>query len=225
MHANIGGPAISSCGVLPAGISTMQEAFRAGPPDGNDPLRRQLPSAQAAKAEDSQRLPSRHIAGVRAEARPEDGTGPEVSAKRKGALNPRRHAFVHHYTAGAEGVRGNGRESARAAGFTGADGSLDVTASRLLRDAKVAAAIRKLHSKADQKVVERLVDWKLEVPACRDTLVSVRDGKVKRGAAVRVLAAEKLLDRALGKPKVFLGASDGAQVKSITVKFVRGGEQ
>lgn len=147
-----------------------------------------------------------------------------TAKKRDRAPNVRREAFARHYAAGAEGVIGNGRESARAAGFTGTDASLDVTASRLLRDAKVIAAMAKLHGKAASKAVARLADFKAEVPACLVTLVEIRDGKITKGAAVRVMAADKLLDRAMGKPtsKVQLDSGvEGAAPASITVRFVR----
>lgn len=147
-----------------------------------------------------------------------------TAKKRDRAPNVRREAFARHYAAGADGVIGNGRESARAAGFKGTDASLDVTASRLLRNAKVMAAVSRLHGKAEGRAVARLADFKAEVPACLDTLVEIRDGKITKGAAVRVMAVDKLLDRALGKPasKVQLDSGvEGAAPASITVRFVR----
>lgn len=51
-------------------------------------------------------------------------------------LSPKRLAFVEAYM-----ETSNGTESARRAGYTGTPEALAVTASRLLRDAKVAAAI------------------------------------------------------------------------------------
>lgn len=134
----------------------------------------------------------------------------------------KRGDFVRHYVAGKKGVRGNATKSAQAAGYSAK--TARAQGARLLTKADVKAAITAHHEKADKKVEQQLVDWKLEIPACRDTLVEVRDGKIKRGAAVRIQAADKILDRALGKAttKVDLGAG-GELVKSITVKFVKAG--
>lgn len=52
-------------------------------------------------------------------------------------LTPKEQVFVELYVSGEQG-----RASARKAGYTGTDGAIDVTVSRLLRRAPVRAAIR-----------------------------------------------------------------------------------
>jgi hypothetical protein len=113
-------------------------------------------------------------------------------------LTTRQQAFIRHYLAGADGVRGNAKKAAIAAGF--ARRSAEVTGSRMLRKAKVAAAIKSLQEKADASVVRRLRDWQELAVGAQETMEQVRAGKIKKGAVVRLMAADKILDRALGKP-------------------------
>src|SRR5215470_14782273 len=76
-------------------------------------------------------------------------------------LNPRQRAFVQHYIAGADGVRGNATAAYRAAGYTPrTDTVAAITASQLLRNPKVAAAIRRYHAQADAAAIAKLRDWK-----------------------------------------------------------------
>lgn len=62
-------------------------------------------------------------------------------------LNARQRAFVRAYTSGK--TLGNGRQSARKAGYNGSDESLGVQAVRLLADANVASAIAEREQNAD----------------------------------------------------------------------------
>ncbi len=59
------------------------------------------------------------------------------------ALTPKQQAFVDHYA-------GNGVEAARAAGYTGSDGALATSASRLLRHAGVAEALARRNEVVQQ---------------------------------------------------------------------------
>src|SRR5262245_28783630 len=71
-------------------------------------------------------------------------------------LTPRRRSFVRNYVAGPPGVRGNGRQSAIAAGY--AAGSAECEAARLLAlpaiRAQVERAADKLDASADRIVAE-----------------------------------------------------------------------
>lgn len=65
------------------------------------------------------------------------------------ALNPKQRAFVEAYV-------GNATDAARKAGYTGTSHALEVTGSRLLRHAEVAAAIEARRAKAsDGRIASR----------------------------------------------------------------------
>lgn len=141
------------------------------------------------------------------------------------SANERALSFARFYTSGPDGVRDNGRESARAAGFTGTDRGLDVTASRLLRRPNVVKHIESLRRRADERAVAKLVEWRELVPEAQRTLVLGMHGKLGKApiAKARQAAADSVLDRALGKPptKVQLGGDvDNGAPLSLTVRFV-----
>lgn len=81
-----------------------------------------------------------------------------VALKAKPALNARQAEFVRHYTAGADGVRGNATQAYRAAGYTSR--AAEVEAAKLVRNPKVRAAIAVAHAAAEGGAARKLKDWK-----------------------------------------------------------------
>jgi phage terminase small subunit len=87
------------------------------------------------------------------------------------ALTPKQQAFVDAYT-------GNGTDAARAAGYTGTDGALAVSASKLLKLPKVREAIDARRAKENSGLIasraERQEFWtkvmKAEESEMRDRL-------------------------------------------------------
>lgn len=80
----------------------------------------------------------------------------QKNTSNRSAAAARKQRFAEAYAAS-----GNGREAARAAGFTGTPASLDVTASRLLKDAtvaKVLSALREEIAKADAERAKAQAD-------------------------------------------------------------------
>lgn len=114
---------------------------------------------------------------------------------------------------------GNGRQAVIRAGYS-ARGA-DTAAVRLLKKPPIRAALAKARAKAESQAAAQIVPWLNLVPEVQQTLRDVASGLVTKGGATRALAAEKILDRALGKPttKVQLGG-DGNEPASLTVRFV-----
>lgn len=75
-------------------------------------------------------------------------------------LNARQAAFVRHYTAGADGVRGNLTQSYIAAGYMARGNVAETAAARLFRNVRVRAAIDAAHAKAEAAAGRKLRDWK-----------------------------------------------------------------
>ena len=70
----------------------------------------------------------------------------------KNPLTAKEHAFVDCYLGSANG---NGREAARRAGYKQSENALAVTASRLLKKANVAAAIK---ARQERKTTKAILD-------------------------------------------------------------------
>lgn len=145
-------------------------------------------------------------------------------ARQSDALTPKERAFVHAYTSPDSPSFSNGLASARVAGYKGKDEGVRVTASRILDRPAVVAAIEKIRAKAEAKTVKALVPWIELVPDAQQTLRDAMDGTIEPAKAKpRITAADKILDRALGKPttKIQLGGdAGGATPSSITVRFI-----
>lgn len=94
------------------------------------------------------------------------------------ALNARQAAFVRHYAAGADGVRGNASASYAAAGYSARGHVAEVNANRLLRNAAVKAAVKRAHAAAEKAATQTLADWKdLAVDAQR-RVVTIAHGRL-----------------------------------------------
>ena len=73
-------------------------------------------------------------------------------------LNARQAAFVRHYVAGADGVRGNASRSFIAAGYS--PKGANKMAARMMANAGIKAAIDAAHAKAEAEAGRKLRDWK-----------------------------------------------------------------
>lgn len=136
-------------------------------------------------------------------------------------LTKKRLAFATAYVSGE--TAGNAKRSAMAAGYP--ERSASVTASRLLKDPRVLSFVAnlrarlvstpvvppKVEQRAETKAVNEAKPWLELVPLAQRALlegatgviVTLEDGtqEFRDGASpVRILAADKILDRALGKP-------------------------
>src|SRR6516162_6905290 len=91
---------------------------------------------------------------------------PQASTK---GLNQRQQDFVRLYTTGPDGIRGNATAAYKAAKYTPRNDTVAaINAAQLLRNPKVAAAIRRYHAQADAAAIATLRDWKtLAAPAQR----------------------------------------------------------
>lgn len=90
-------------------------------------------------------------------------------------LNARQRAFVLAYTSGP--TRGNATRSAEAAGYTGDDETLNVTGSRMLRNALVAAEVTRI-AEATRLPAE------MSAAECRELLSKhAREAKTAKDAA------------------------------------------
>jgi phage terminase small subunit len=116
----------------------------------------------------------------------------------KKSLTARCQAFIRYYLAGKTGVRGNATKSAQAAGYS--KKTAYAQGCRLLKNAEVRKAIKSKQREADARVVRELVDWTVLAIGAQETMEGVRSGKIKKGAVVRLMAADKILDRTFGKP-------------------------
>lgn len=136
-------------------------------------------------------------------------------------LRPKHRAFLHNYTSPDSPTFGNAQRSAEAAGYKK---GAEVTAHHILRMPRVMAAIEKIRTKAEARTVNALVPWIDLVPDAQQTLRDAMAGTIEPvQAKPRIVAADKILDRALGKPttKIQLGGdAGGGTPSSITVRFV-----
>lgn len=114
-------------------------------------------------------------------------------------MNQREQAFVHKYTVGRKGVRGNATKSAEAAGYSARTAGSQ--GHRLLQKAEIKRAITAYRKKAAARATKKMVDWMELVPEAQTVVVKVSDGKVQKGAMTRLAGAREILDRALGKPQ------------------------
>lgn len=89
-------------------------------------------------------------------------------------LNARQREFVRHFTAGADGVRGNATQAFIAAGYS--PKGADAMGPRLLGNARVAAAIAEVHAAAESAATNKLRDWKDMAPAAQDRLERIAHG-------------------------------------------------
>lgn len=101
-------------------------------------------------------------------------------------LTPKQQAFVDAFRGKA---KGNGTQAARLAGYSGTDAALAVAASRLIRDPKVAAAIKA--GTQQKKAAARRVAI-ADVNRCHEILTRIAEGK-KTKDADRIQAVDKLL--------------------------------
>lgn len=113
-------------------------------------------------------------------------------------LTSRHQAFIRFYLSGRTGVRGNATQAAQAAGYS--KKTAYAQGCRLLKHAEVRRTIAALQAKANEKVTRELRDWQELAVGAQETMEQVRAGKIKKGAIVRLKAADKILDRAFGKP-------------------------
>lgn len=101
-------------------------------------------------------------------------------------LTPKQQAFVDAFRGKA---KGNGTQAARLAGYSGTDAALAVAASRLIRDPKIAAAIK---AGTQQKRAGERRAAIADVNRCHEILTRIAEGK-KTKDADRIQAVDKLL--------------------------------
>jgi len=113
-------------------------------------------------------------------------------------LTARQAAFVRHYVAGDDGVRGNAAQAAIAAGFS--KGSAHVRGHRLLNRPAVAIEIAGWRAEAEEAAGIRLIGWMELAPEAQRWLIRIMRGLVHHKAAEPMRrAAALVLERALGK--------------------------
>lgn len=118
-------------------------------------------------------------------------------AKKK--LTARHQDFIRQYLGGPDGVRGNATKAAQAAGYSRKTAYSQ--GHRLLKKAEVAAAIKALQEKANAGVTRELRDWQELAIGAQDTVIEIQRGDIEpKIAAVQLMAAREVLDRAFGKP-------------------------
>lgn len=139
-------------------------------------------------------------------------------------LNERHRAFVRHYVAGADGVRGSAGAAYSAAGWSTLRATADARGCNLLKDPLIVAEIERLTAKAEDKAVAKMVPWMELAPVAQQTLADAMTGVIPSKEAIpRITAADKVLDRAMGKPtsKVQLGGDGSSDMPTLTVRFVK----
>ena len=105
--------------------------------------------------------------------------GKAKRSARSAALNARQAAFVRHYTAGVDGVRGNATASYVAAGYS--TQHAHVAGPRLLANVRVRAAIEAAHARAERAAARRLRDWKALAPEAQTRLETLARGLIPDG--------------------------------------------
>lgn len=126
---------------------------------------------------------------------------PTPTARKK--LNARQESFVFYYAAGTDGTKGNATKSAIAAGYS--PKSAKTVGPRLLENVGIQQALIETRKKLGEGVAAAIVPWADLASGAQRVLVDVSLGTVPaKEGGVRMLAADKILDRAFGKPPVRL---------------------
>lgn len=124
------------------------------------------------------------------------GTSAHTNGTR--ALTARQEAFIQHYTAGEEGIRGNATQSAIAAGFS--PKSARQQGADLLAEPYISVHIDALRQAALDKTETKLIDWASMLPeaeaAYRDIVTSPSPPQT---AGTRLAAARDIVERVAGK--------------------------
>lgn len=121
--------------------------------------------------------------------------------KPRRTLHPRQLAFIDHYIAGKDGVRGLAGASWEAAGYTSRGNAAMCDGTRALRNPVIAAEIARLRAKAEERVIRKMVPWIEMAPEAQDVLIDVMRGVIPSAEAKhRLAAARDAIDRAEGKP-------------------------
>lgn len=115
--------------------------------------------------------------------RPRKSARPRPLRTATPGLNTRQAAFVRHYVAGVDGVRGDLTQAYIAAGYSARGHVAEAASARLLRHVGVQAAIAAAHAAADRVAVRRLRDWKELAAEAQERLVTLARGEIPEPAA------------------------------------------
>jgi len=143
--------------------------------------------------------------------------------KAKPPLNARQQAFVRHYTAGEDGVRGNLTQSYIAAGYTARGNVAETAAARLFRNVRVRDAIDAAHAKAEEAAAARLRDWKELAPGAQSRLLEIAEGRIpgsvakppRRGRGLQAMVIEGAPDTETGQGPARIGDRDDAAAAKV----------
>lgn len=123
------------------------------------------------------------------------GEAPAVDLE---GLNGRQIEFIKEYTSG-EWAGNATRAYKKVYNADQTDESAAASASFILTNPKVRAAIKALHEAAMTRVVEELTPWMQLAPEAQCWVLRIMRGEVPMQTATRLAAAIHLLDRAFGK--------------------------
>lgn len=118
-------------------------------------------------------------------------------------LKPEHAEFAELYAAGPEELAGNAKACYKRV-YGCSDSAAESGGSRLLRHEGVRARVRALREEAAEAAKARLREWWELAPEAQETLLAAARGEFvgdDDNGRVRVQAAQRILDRAMGTPR------------------------